>query len=157
MSSPIMARSPAVGSWMGLLAALTLGGGAGVVRAEVRAEAVPASEQLRLVIQSYDAPAGSRAVPKNAQPVGSMQRAVTAEELRRGIVLDVPCPAMAGSDEGRDPPLVVAWVERGQPDLAFDARKARPGRGSVVGYARGGEVRIELTARSDSARSTKAG
>ena len=138
-----MARSPALGSWMGLLAALTLGGGAGAVRAEVRADDVPSSDQLRLVVQSYEAPAGSRSVPRNAQPLGSLQRAVTAEELRRGVVLDVPCVGPA-----KEAPLVVAWVEHGQPDLAFDGRKARPGRGSLVGYARGGEVSIQLGRRA---------
>jgi hypothetical protein len=149
-----MVRSPALASWMGLLAALTLGSGAGVVRAEVRADGVPSSDPLRLVVQSYEAPAGARSVPRKARPLGSLQRAVTAEELRRGVVLDVPCVGAAGES-----PLVVAWVERGSPDLAFDGRQARPRRGSVVGYARGEAVSIELafTARSDPGRSTKAG
>lgn len=150
-----MARSP---SWMGLLAALTLGASAGVVRAEIRALQMPeipsndATEELRLVVQSYAAPAQGRSVPRSARPLGSRQQSVTAEQLRRGLVLDVPC--FASSEAA---PLVVAWVERGRPDLAFDGRKARPRRGSVVGYARGAEVTIQLTARSGSARSTRVG
>ncbi len=150
-----MTRSPATISWMGLLAGLMFGAGAGVVRAEIRAEDVPSNGELRLVVQSYELPAGQTAVSKNAQPIASVQRAVTREQLRRGLVLDVPL-VLAGATDNPGM-VVVAWVERGPPDLAFDGRMARPRRGSVVGYARGsGAVSIQLTARSDSARWTKA-
>ncbi len=156
-----MDQSLAAVSWMGLLAGLMFGAGAGVVRAEIRADEVPASAELRLVVQSYEAPSSGHAVPRSAQPLASVQRAVSAEELRHGIVLDVPLVLAGASKLGL---VVVAWVERGRPDLAFDGRMARPRRNSIVGYARprgpsgasGSVVSIQLTARSDSARWTRA-
>ncbi len=45
-------------------------------------------------------------------------------------------------------PLVVAWIEAGEPDLEFDGRNARPTRGSVYGIvkrdATQGVVQISL-------------
>src|SRR5258708_10161028 len=77
-------RSVAAGSWLGLLAATTLGDAADTVRAEVRADGLAADGVYRLVVQSYDTSRG--AVPdQSARPVGSLQRAVTADELRDGV------------------------------------------------------------------------
>jgi hypothetical protein len=119
-------------SWMSLLSELTLGAGAGTVRAEVRADVQALDEGLRLVVQTY----GS-----HARPLGSVQRAVTPAELRHGVSVAVPHVAPA-----RDP-RVMAWVERGAPDLEHDGLTARPPRGSFVGFGRGAAVRIRLSRR----------
>jgi len=42
-------------------------------------------------------------------------------------------------------PYIVAWVERGAPDLENDGLDARPKRGSLLGFAHGDDVSIELT------------
>jgi len=125
---------------MALLAAATLGDAAETSRAEVRAEGLDEAASYRLVVQSYDA--GPRGLPSaKARPLGSMQRAVTAAELRRGV--HVSLLEMRG-DATSDDTTVVAWIEAGEPDLEFDAREARPTRGSVYGVARGRDVQIRL-------------
>jgi hypothetical protein len=47
-----------------------------------------------------------------------------------------------------DAPVVVAWVEPGEPDLDYDARRARPGPSAMVGQglpdASGRRTRIVL-------------
>jgi hypothetical protein len=132
--NPRSRRSVATGSWLALLAATTLGDGAGTVRAEVRADGV-GEGAYRLVVQSYDVTDGR--VPGNdARPVGSAQRAVTADELRAGVrvnLLELRAREVAGSGTT---PMVVAWIEAGQPDLEFDGRRARPRPGSVYGVAK---------------------
>jgi hypothetical protein len=133
---PARARSAAAGSWLALLAATTLGDAANTLRAEVRANVGPSDGAMyRLVIQSYDKSDG--AVPgRHARPVGSMQRSVTAEELRQGVhvnLLELRDALPPGT--GAENPLVVAWIDTGASDLEFDARRARPGRGSVYGVA----------------------
>jgi hypothetical protein len=35
-----------------------------------------------------------------------------------------------------DSPVVVAWIEAGEPNLEFDGRMARPAPGSVYGVAK---------------------
>jgi hypothetical protein len=115
----------------------------------------------RLVVQSYDATDGP--VPgRYVRPVGSLQRAVTAEELRDGVRVELlelrgrtasEARATAGGMVSqRDiTPLVVAWVEAGKPDLEFDGRNARPRPGSMFGSARRERrqdaVHIHLTRR----------
>ncbi len=138
-------RSAAAGSWLALLAATTLGDAADTVRAEVRAVGLAADGVYRLVVQSYDASSG--AVPdRSSRPIGSLQRAVTADELRRGVqvnLLELSRPA--GHVER---PVIVAWIEAGSPNLEFDGRTARPGPGSVFGSVRrpaDGSVQISLT------------
>lgn len=146
-----------VGSWTSLLAATTLGvTGASTVRAEVRAADADFSEErdYRLVVQSYD---GSLGDPRSAdlaglsrrgQPVASTQRAITSEELRRGVRVDLlelrqspadPVRAVRAHDDlargSLAKALVVAWVEEGKPDLEYDARRARPLPGSFIGHA----------------------
>jgi hypothetical protein len=133
---PSRARSAAAGSWLALLAATTLGDAANTLRAEVRADVGPSDGAMyRLVIQSYDKSDG--AVPgRDARPVGSMQRSVTADELRQGVhvnLLEIRESLPPGADGQK--PFVVAWIDRGASDLEFDARRARPGRGTVYGLA----------------------
>jgi hypothetical protein len=78
-----------------------------------------------------------------------MQRAITPDELRRGVKVDLlelrqVAPAFASAT------LVLAWVEEGKPDLEYDARRARPLPGSFVGeaprVASQGSVRISIKA-----------
>ncbi len=124
------ARSAAAGSWLALLAATTLGDAADTLRAEVRADGLSSGGMYRLVVQSFDATGG------DARPVGSMQRSVTADELRNGVhvnLLELRQPAAHAQQQS---PLVVAWVEAGQPDLEFDGRNARPSPGSVYGVVK---------------------
>jgi hypothetical protein len=120
-------------SWIALLAATTLGGsgGAETVQAEVKAEGLEEAGLYRLVVQSYDALGEDLS---RAKPVGSMQRAVTAEELREGVCVNLL--ELRTSEAPSKPGTVVAWVEVGSPDLEFDARRARPTGSSLMGQAR---------------------
>jgi hypothetical protein len=88
-----------------------------------------------LVVQSYDTTDGP--VPgRYVRPVGSLQRAVTAEELRDGVRVEL-LEVRTQAEKGRDlAPVIVAWVEAGKPDLEFDGRTARPRPGSMYGSAR---------------------
>ena len=127
-------RSVAAGSWLALLAATTLGDGADTLHAEVRANGVR-DGAYRLVVQSYDATDG-RVPGRDARPVGSLQRAVTADELRHGVhvnLLELREPSVESTSER---PVVVAWIERGEPNLEFDGRTARPRPGNVYGVTR---------------------
>jgi hypothetical protein len=124
-------------SWLSLVAATTSGlGPSAMVRARVRADVVDDAEGLRLVVHSYlPAQFASGVVPSATEkPVGSSQRAVTAEELRRGVVVEMMQPTVEGVTLTR--PVVLAWVERGRPDLEYDARLARPLPGVPRGCAR---------------------
>jgi hypothetical protein len=127
-------RSAAAGSWLALLAAVTLGDGADTVRAEVRAHGLRAGA-YRLVVQSYDASDG-RVPGRDARPVGSLQRAVTADELQQGVHVSLlELRELAGAPSA-DRPMVVAWIEAGEPNLEFDGRTARPRPGNMYGVAR---------------------
>jgi len=88
----------------------------------------------RLIVQSY--PRSSVAVgalpAERARPLASTQRAITREELARGISVDVLGVGAAGSQEA---PVIVAWVEHGRPDLEFDAFEARPGADAFCGVS----------------------
>lgn len=142
-------------SWLALVAATTLGAGSlHRVRAAVSGD--PRSlgdsrEGYRLIVQSYAPESlGSRDFPGlRARPLGSTQRAVTREELERGVAVD-----LVGLDQrAADAPVVVAWVERGPADLEFDALRARPSAGAVYGVASvppaaaSGAVRVVLSRR----------
>jgi CO/xanthine dehydrogenase Mo-binding subunit len=125
-------RSAAAGSWLALLAAVTLGDGADTVRAEVRADGLRAGA-YRLVVQSYDA-SDVRVPGRDARPVGSLQRAVTADELQHGVHVNLLELREHAARVER--PMVVAWIEAGEPNLEFDGRTARPRPGSMYGVAR---------------------
>jgi hypothetical protein len=128
------ARPGESGSWMALLAATTLGHGAGTLHAEVRAEGV-SEGAYRLVVQSY-AETARRLPDDDARPIGSLQRAVTADELRRGVHVNLLELREACGNDAALSPTVVAWIESGKPDLEFDGRKARPRAGSVYGIVK---------------------
>jgi hypothetical protein len=125
------ARTAAAGSWLALLAATTLGDAAGTIRAEVRAAGLAGGGVYRLVVQSYDA------TGRGARPVGSIQRSVSADELRHGVQVNLLelRGAIPAVDHGQDP-MLVAWIEAGEPDLEFDGRTARPSPGSVYGVVK---------------------
>ncbi len=99
---------------------------------------------------SYDTHDGH--VPgRSARPVGSVQRAVTADELRNGVHVSLLEMREAASAGQLNAPMVLAWIEVGGPDLEFDGRAARPGPGSVYGMAKrrpaGGVLQISLNRR----------
>jgi hypothetical protein len=133
-------------SWLSLVAATTAGlGPSAMVRARVRADVLDDNDGLRLVVQSYLPGQLARDVLPGAleKPVASSQRAVTAEELRRGVVVDMVQPSING-DETRT--VLLAWLERGRPDLEFDARLARPRPGMLRGFARTRGTASDLSA-----------
>jgi hypothetical protein len=125
-------------SWFALVAATTLGAGTvHHVRAAVSADTrtlVASEVGYRLIVQSYAPESfGAGALPTvHARPLASTQRAVTREELARGIAVDVV--GVTTSDRA---PVIVAWVERGKPNLEFDALRARPSQDAVYGVALG--------------------
>ena len=140
---------------MALLAATTLGiDSADTVRAEVSGDAdLSETQDYRLVVQSYDTDAHSApGVPgQHSRPVGSLQRSVTAAELRNGVTVSLlelrQSAAVTGKNDAKEP-VFVAWIEDGKPDLEFDGRMARPRPGSTYGLvkrgSRDGRVAIHL-------------
>ena len=62
------------------------------------------------------------------------QPAIQHDELRRGVKVNLL--ELRGSSAETRTPLVVAWIEAGEPDLEFDARRARPRPGSIYGSVR---------------------
>jgi hypothetical protein len=133
----VTARSAAAGSWLALLAATTVGDAVATLRAEVRAEGLSGDAAYRLVVQSYDVSDG--VLPgHDVRPVGSVQRAVTAGELRQGVSVDLLELRADATTPHTGAPVVVAWIEAGQPNLEFDGRMARPAPGSVYGVVKRG-------------------
>ena len=153
---PASERVRTAGSWMALLAATTLGSevSAEPVHAEVRADAALPSDTYRLIVQSYDA-ASSAALRDgrgSQKPVGSMQRFVSAEELRNGIRVDF-VELRDGRRSDDDRPLVVAWLEGmsgASGEYEVDARDARPAKESLFGSAHrsASDVKIRLRRRA---------
>jgi hypothetical protein len=123
-------------SWMALLAATTVGiGSVQRVRAAVSADPtkLASSERgYRLIVQSYarSSLVNGQLPQKREKPLASTQRAITREELARGVAVD-----MLGLAEQQEAPIIVAWVESGRPDLDFDALEARPGADAFYGSA----------------------
>lgn len=130
-------------SWVALVAATTLGV-AGVQRMRAAVSADPrelghSRDGYRLIVQSY-APSslGSGQLPGGrARPLASTQRAITPDELARGISVD-----MLGLEQSATPaperPVIVAWVEQGRADLDFDGLQARPAADAFYGVATSG-------------------
>lgn len=124
-------------SWLALVAATTAGvGSVHRVRAAVSADIrrLGRSEVgYRLVVQSYAPDSfGSRELPPlRSRPLASFQRSVTADELERGVSVEL----LGVTSTGDAMPVIVAWVERGRPDLEFDALEARPSTEAVYGVA----------------------
>jgi hypothetical protein len=147
-------RAGSAASWMALLASTTMGlNHYARVRAQISADRLEPGRNYRLVAQAYSAASvRTGTVPgRRARPLGSAQRSITAEQLRRGVALDI---VQLGDDPSSHETLVVvAWVEPGEPDLEYDARQARPGPEAVVGVGRGrveggpGETSVVLNLR----------
>lgn len=153
-AATVAVTSAAVGvSWMALLAATTIGlGELDRVRAEVSADTATlgqSSDRYRLVVQSYARDSvGAGTVPGARQkPLASAQRSVTAEELSRGVAVDV---LRLGSAEEDASHVIVAWIEKGEADLEFDGAEARPGAATLYGASEGqqlGSARVVLKPR----------
>ena len=150
------AGSAAAGaSWLALVAATALGWGSlDRVRAEISSDSrlLAEGQGYRLIVQAYDpASMASDDVPSAyAKPLGSVQRAITAEELAQGIAVDVV--QLGEADLHGERPVIVAWVEPGEPNLEFDALRARPNRDASC-FSRepagdDGSVRLVLKSRS---------
>ena len=138
-SSPQIKIPEPPSSWMDLLAGtMSPDTSADTVQAEVRADVSDAGS-LRLIVQSFE--------EGNARPVGSVQRAVTAKELRNGVHVHLVELRERGSS--RREPRVVAWVESSALD-EFEGLGSKPAPGSLYGEAprdaRG--VRIVLDKRA---------
>src|ERR1041384_38614 len=84
-------RVASAASWMSLLAATTLGvSGVNQVRAPISAGDEVGDGELRLIVQSYRRDRLRQGLPaRDARPLASTQRAITAEELRQGIDVSV--------------------------------------------------------------------
>lgn len=121
---------------MALVAATTVGlGDFEHLRAEIRTDAIAdaARAGYRLIVQTYAPGSFDGELPTaRAKPLSSVQRAVTSEELRRGIHVDL---VQVGAAAAHRPAVVVAWIEEGQPDLEFDALTARPEKDAIFGIA----------------------
>ncbi len=127
-------------SWVALVAATSLGiGGVQLVRAAVSGDTSALGESAdgyRLIVQSY-APSsfGSGQLPAGrAKPLASTQRSITAGELARGVAVSV-LGLETGAAGSAETPVIVAWVERGRADLAFDGFEARPAADAFYGAA----------------------
>jgi hypothetical protein len=127
-------------SWVALVAATTLGiAGVQRVRAAVSAdprELEDSRDGYRLIVQSY-APSslGSGQLPGGrTRPLASTQRPITAGELARGVAIDM-VGLDASSKAASEAPVIIAWVERGRADLAFDGFEARPAADAFYGIA----------------------
>jgi hypothetical protein len=149
-----VASSAAVGaSWMALLAATTIGlGHLDRVRAEVSAEKVDlgvAGSRYRLVVQSYarDSVALGMLPSIRQKPLASAQRSVTAEELSRGVAIDV----LRVGESLDASQVIVAWIEQGEADLEFDGAEARPSESAWYGSSDSrelGSARVVLKSRA---------
>ena len=134
---------------MALLAVTSLGAvSVERMRAEVSAQdlAAATSAGYRLIVQSYapGSAVGNQLPGAGHRPMASVQRAVTAEELARGIAVDVLQIDQAADQQA---PVIVAWIEHGAPDLELDALRARPSRSAVYGVARASAGSAQLVLR----------
>jgi hypothetical protein len=123
-------------SWLGLVASTTKDvGELDCLRVKIRATAPIQGESFRLIVQSYSTSVlAYNGLPHDSgTPVASVQRAVSRDELRSGLDIDV----MHVGAACRNPTelVVFAWVEPGRPDLDFDAALARPSNGALRGSA----------------------
>jgi hypothetical protein len=140
-AATVVASSAAVGaSWMALVAATTIGlGHVERVRAQVSADtATLGAGSYRLVVQSYarDSVSSGNLPGSRQKPLASAQRSVTAEELSRGVAVDV-----LRVGESLDlSQVIVAWLELGEANLEFDGAEARPSAGALYGASESREL-----------------
>ena len=153
-AATVVASSAAVGaSWMALVAATTIGlGHLDRVRAEVSADTASLGrngDRYRLVVQSYAQGSVAEGNVPNARqkPLASAQRSVTAEELSRGVAIDV----LHVGESLDASQVIVAWIEKGEADLEFDGAEARPGDSALYGASESrelGSARVVLKPRA---------
>jgi len=129
---------------MSLVAATTLGiGTVDHVTARISAarELQPEGD-YRLIVQAYRRHQLQGELPgQYSQPLASTQRAVTAEQLRSGVdVSVVQLDASFGDDA-----VLVAWVERGLPNLELDGLEARPAKAAYYGVAAQADGEVVLS------------
>jgi hypothetical protein len=106
---------------------------------EIRSEGAKLSRgPMRLVVQTFPD-------KKRSRPTSTTQRTVTADELRRGVHVDLI--DLSGESSSGD--HVVAWVEKGEADLECDGGRARPSEKSLVGTARRSEGRVQIVLRGE--------
>ncbi len=138
---------------MALVAATTIGmGSLDRVRAEVSADTAALGQtgsRYRLVVQSYaqGSVTAGNAPGTRQKPLASAQRSVTAEELSRGVAIDV----LRVGEVRDDSQVIVAWIEQGEADLEFDGAEARPSAEALYGATEArdlGAARVVLRARS---------
>lgn len=121
-------------TWLGLVAATTKGvGKLDRVRLRVRTASPMQGHSFRLVVQSYAAAAVAHNGTPHGTPLASLQRAVSPDELRTGLDVDVMHIGASSYSAGQL--VVYAWVEPGTPDLDYDAALARPSSGALRGSA----------------------
>jgi hypothetical protein len=129
-------------SWLALVAATSLGiPHAETVRAEIKLppEVLENGGRYRLIVQSYDTLGRASLIPPG-RPRASTQRTVTPADLVDGIRIDLV--ELGEEDVAGAARRVIAWVEPGEANLEFDARRAKPTPGSFYGFApSGGELR----------------
>ena len=124
-------------SWLALVAATSLGiAHAETVRAEIKLppEVLESGGRYRLIVQSYDT-LGRKSLIPSGRPRASTQRTVTPADLVDGVRIDL---IELGDEEASSERRVIAWVEPGEADLEFDARRAKPMPGSFYGVAPSG-------------------
>ena len=153
-AATVVASSAAVGaSWMALVAATTIGlGHLDRVRAEVSADTAVLGQgggRYRLVVQSYaQGSFNVGSAPGTRQkPLASAQRSVTAEELSRGVAVDV----LRVGESVDASQVIVAWIEHGEADLEFDGAEARPSATALYGASESqdlGSARVILKQRA---------
>jgi hypothetical protein len=122
-------------SWLALVAATSLGiPHAETVRAEIKLppEALDGGGRYRLIVQSYDTLGRPSLIP-SGRPRASTQRTITPADLVNGVRIDLI--ELGGEEASRTERRVIAWVEPGEADLEFDARRAKPTPGSFFGVA----------------------
>jgi hypothetical protein len=125
-------------SWLALVAATSLGiPHAETVRAEIKLppEALESGGRYRLIVQSYDT-LGRRSLIPSGRPRASTQRTVTQADLVDGLRIDLI--ELGDEEASRSNRRVIAWVEPGEANLEFDARRAKPMPGSFYGFAASG-------------------
>lgn len=138
---PIVPSAPS--SWMDLLAATTLPDAkTGTVQAEIFGDLPMGTKPLRLIVQSRE--------NGHSRVLGSFQRAVTREELCKGVRVRMVELRDAGAPAS--PSHVIAWVEEGTPDLEFDARRAKPSTDAWVGEALAVSSDVHIVVRREKLR-----
>lgn|SRR5690606_17275909 len=121
-------------SWTSLVATTCGLDVLGRLRVAVRARSA-GLERGRLVVQVFSK-AGAY-----ARPVAAAQRAITRDELVRGVDVTLhPQARLPASSEFH----VLAWIEAGEPDLEYDGLRAVPKSPVSLGRVRAMRNRAEL-------------